>query len=271
MVQSANHYEVVAYNSAKDSDNLMHDNAIAKSLGYLGGLVPGVDMLAYLAHLPVERWGLSFIENGELHVKLLKPVYEGDLVTVAITSDEPHRLELKAEVRGEICVEAYASVSKAELLLDIADYLAAPPPDDSDRPAFDRNSLPAGSRIASRPFTFTERDNIEHLESVREKNTIYVNNNVVHPASFSRRLNWSLKDNFRLGPWIHASAHLIMAGIANVGDELVAHARVTNNEIRGSRHRIDLDGVIVANDAKVIARVVHRVYVPSEFNPKTHH
>ena len=45
-------YSVVAYNTARDSENKIHDNTVARRFGFSGGLVPGVDVYAYMAHLP---------------------------------------------------------------------------------------------------------------------------------------------------------------------------------------------------------------------------
>jgi hypothetical protein len=46
-----------ARNTATRSENKMHDDAVAASYGFAGGLVPGVDVYAYLCHLPAAEWG----------------------------------------------------------------------------------------------------------------------------------------------------------------------------------------------------------------------
>ena len=50
-------YEVVAFNTATLSDNKIHDDEVASRFGFTGGLVPGVDVYAYLTHPPAEAWG----------------------------------------------------------------------------------------------------------------------------------------------------------------------------------------------------------------------
>ena len=50
-------YQVEAYNTSKESDNKIHDDATAKKFGFAGGLVPGVDVYAYLTHPAAARWG----------------------------------------------------------------------------------------------------------------------------------------------------------------------------------------------------------------------
>ena len=48
-------YRVSAYNTSKHSENKMHDDTVAKRYGFVGGLVPGVDVMAYMMHLPVAQ------------------------------------------------------------------------------------------------------------------------------------------------------------------------------------------------------------------------
>ena len=79
---SARAWRVKAFNTATTSDNKIHDDAVARSYGFAGGLVPGVDVYAYLTHLPVERWGTGFLERGTMSARFHRPVYDGDEVVV---------------------------------------------------------------------------------------------------------------------------------------------------------------------------------------------
>src|SRR6476659_6809691 len=72
-------YRVLAYNTAKQSENKMHDDAVAQRFGFSGGLVPGVDVMAYMMHQPVAKWGRAFLERGLIEARFLKPVYDGEI------------------------------------------------------------------------------------------------------------------------------------------------------------------------------------------------
>ena len=54
-------YRVEAFNASKESENKIHDDAVARRFGFRGGLVPGVDVYAYMTHLPVQRWGRAWL------------------------------------------------------------------------------------------------------------------------------------------------------------------------------------------------------------------
>ena len=96
-------YRVEAFNTAKASENKIHDDAVACRFGFGGGLVPGVDVYAYMAHLPVARWGRAGLERGAAECRFHKPVYDGEIATVTAV-ETAEGLDLRVESRGELCV-----------------------------------------------------------------------------------------------------------------------------------------------------------------------
>ena len=93
-------HRVSAYNTSKHSENKMHDDTVAKRYGFIGGLVPGVDVMAYMMHLPVAKWGRAFLERGLIEARFVKPVYDGELADV--TGEESNGvLAIQVESRGE--------------------------------------------------------------------------------------------------------------------------------------------------------------------------
>ena len=93
-------YRVSAYNTSKHSENKMHDDTVAKRFGFAGGLVPGVDVMAYMMHLPVAKWGRAFLERGLIEARFVKPVYDGELADV--TGEESNGvLSIEVMSRGE--------------------------------------------------------------------------------------------------------------------------------------------------------------------------
>ena len=57
-------YRVQAFNTAKLSENKMHDDTVAKRFGFSGGLVPGVDVMAYMMHLRLQNGAAPFSSAG---------------------------------------------------------------------------------------------------------------------------------------------------------------------------------------------------------------
>src|SRR5437867_13377249 len=93
-------YRVQAYNTAKLSENKMHDDTEAKRFGFSGGLGPGVDVMAYMMHLPVAKWGRAFLERGLIEARFVEPVYDGE--TADLAGEECNGvLSIQVERRGQ--------------------------------------------------------------------------------------------------------------------------------------------------------------------------
>jgi acyl dehydratase len=85
---------LTAFNTATASENKIHDDAVASRFGFTGGLVPGVDVFAYLAHMPMAAWGKDWLGGGFMQARFVKPVYDGDTATVS--SEEKGGLHARA-------------------------------------------------------------------------------------------------------------------------------------------------------------------------------
>ena len=105
-------YTVEAFNTAKVSENKIHDDEVAKKFGFGGGLVPGVDVYAYMTHQPVARWGRAWLEHGTAECRFSKPVYDGDHVTVS-AAETGGNLDIKLECRGVLCATGAAALPAA--------------------------------------------------------------------------------------------------------------------------------------------------------------
>src|SRR6202035_954149 len=117
---------VSAYNTAKQSENKMHDDTVARRFGFSGGLVPGVDVMAYMMHLPVARWGRAFFERGLIETRSVKPVYEGEMGE--LTREEKDGIStIVVESRGQLCATGNASLPVAAPSLSLTDFRETAP------------------------------------------------------------------------------------------------------------------------------------------------
>src|SRR6267142_6051391 len=119
-------YRVSAYNTSKQSENKIHDDAVAKRFGFSGGLVPGVDVMAYMLHLPVAKWGRTFLERGLIDARFVKPVYDGE--TAEVTGEESDGvLTIAVESRGQICATGSASLPASAPPVSLTDFSETAP------------------------------------------------------------------------------------------------------------------------------------------------
>src|SRR5471030_14113 len=114
-------YRVSAYNTSKHSENKMHDDTVAKRYGFSGGLVPGVDVMAYMMHVPVAKWGRAFLERGLIEARFVKPVYDGEIADV--TGEERDGvLAIEVRSRGQLCATGSASLPGSAPSISMADF-----------------------------------------------------------------------------------------------------------------------------------------------------
>ncbi len=256
-------YRVSAFNTAHDSENKIHDDAVARRFGFGGGLVPGVDVYGYMTHLPVMRWGRAWLERGTAECRFFKPVYDGDIATVT-ASEEGGALDLTVESRGEACASGRASLPEARPSAPSLDLFRKVPQRAERRPA-DEASLAAETWLGLDPYPIAPEATARYLTDLRESAPIYAEEGLIHPATILRSCNFVLSRNVTLGPWIHTASRVQHLATARVGDRLSVRARITGNYEHKGHRFVELDALVLANETVPIARIAHTaIYRPRQ-------
>jgi acyl dehydratase len=247
-------YTVEAYNLSHASENKIHDDSVARTFGFAGGLVPGVEVYAYACHPAVRRWGRAWLERGRMECRFLKPVYDGRLAVVS-AGEADGGLDLEVESENVLCATGFASLpDRAERPPAVDGFEVRPTP--AERPPADETSLAAGVWLSVKPFRLTADHAAGYLRDIREADPIYAAEGLAHPGALLRLCNLALRENVVLPPWIHTGSKVTNVGVARVGDELSARARVAANYERKGHRLVDLDVLVIANGTAV-ARVLH--------------
>src|SRR6266404_5938038 len=185
-------YRVSAYNTSKQSENKIHDDAVAKRFGFRGGLVPGVDVMAYMVHLPVAKWGRAFLERGLSEARFVKPVYDGEIADVS-GEESDGVLSIQVESRGQLCATGSASLPATAPSVSIADFADAAPV--SERRPVDARSYELGKWLGTVPRAWAGEAATEYLTDIRERHPIYLTEGLGHPGLIQRVMNKVLVDN----------------------------------------------------------------------------
>lgn len=259
-------HRVIAFNTSHASDNKIHDDTVAKRLGFSGGLVPGVDVYAYMTHAPMSHWGLDWLRHGYMEVRLLKPVYDGAETLVRAALDPAGAMAVSAHSGDQVCADGLARLDPS----DVPDTAAtafdrAPLPAYDDRPPADDETLRPGRAMGTIDEDPIGAFQEQYLVDVREDLTIFSEHDIVHPGLLLRRANMALRDNVRLGPWIHVSSKIWHLRPLGLDEPFTTRARVTRNYDRKGHLYVDLDVVIAANDREPVCRIDHSsIYVPRQ-------
>lgn len=257
--------ELVAVNTAPDSENTMHGDE-AKRYGFTSGLVPGVDVLAYLAHDGVATWGASWLGGGRLTGRLAAPVYDGETIAVETDATEAPDGTLASRVVGADGRErATASLfllddaarADARRRAEPAAFAVAPVPEPADRAPAAAAVLGPGTILGTQRATFHADRAPGYLDEISESDSAFRVDGAAHPGWLLRFANWALSRSVRLGPWIHVSSDAWLLAPVHDGDELEVRAHVTDRFERKGHEFVDLD-VLYLVDGAPVAFVDHR-------------
>ena len=233
-------HTVVAFNTATESLNRMHDDTVASTYGFRGGLVPGVDVWAYLTRPCIDRWGLDFLETGAMEVRFLLPVYDGEAVTARLDDDGalvalgPDGTE---RARGSASVESEPPLVQA---LGTAPLPETAPPATPER-------LRPGTMLGTMSFRYRAEHGPQYVEDIRDDAALFRDGSVCHPGQLARQANWALSRNVALGPWIHVGTSAHHRAVVRDGQQVEVRAVVADEREHKGHRFVDLDIEISAD------------------------
>ncbi len=244
--------ELVAFNTATASENKIHDDEVAGKLGFGGGLVPGVDVYAYLVRPALNHWGAAFHTGGEVEVRLDAPVYDGETVVVRSAVDDAGVLTATVWSRDAAC---------ATLVGRLADGHPTPPevgeapvPALDDRPPADPEQVVEGRILGTVISTLDDEGSRIYLDEVRDPDSPVVADRLVHPGWLLRHANHSLSHTVLLGPWIHVGSVVRHHRPLPLGSELRTRGRITRAFERKGHRFVNLDVVLIDGTASAAGR-----------------
>jgi acyl dehydratase len=259
---------VRARNLFRGAANRIHDDVGARQHGYAGALVAGVTLYGYVSRLAVAAWGLDWVARGTASVRFLRPVYDGDELTLdgrlVARSANPLAGEVVAEIeargaRGDVATTLVAGLAWGgpPMAPDLGAYPSAPLP--SAPPPATAATLTRLDRLGTIALELDATVLAQAADDLDDALPDYRGpRGVAHPGLLLRQANRALAENVALGPWIHAASDVTHLGLARAGDRLETRGRVTRVYERGGRGWVDLDLVLVASDGpRPIARIRH--------------
>jgi acyl-coenzyme A thioesterase PaaI-like protein len=267
-------WQLRAHNTDTASENKIHDDEVARRFGFSGGLVPGVEVYAYMTHVPAAMWGVDWLERGTMRARFLQPVYDGSLVAViGVPPDDEATIDHDDEAMGlEVQDEGGAILAVGAATLPAvagdppsADHWPDVPEVGGDaRPPASPETLAVGTAFGRTPHHFRADKAGTYLDDVRDDLLLYRDDGIAHPGWLLREANYVLGQNVRLGPWIHVESVTTHFRLVRDGALVSARALVTREwEHKGHRF-VELDVALLA-DGEVAARSTHTaIYRPRQ-------
>lgn len=255
---------LVAFNTATSSANKMHDDATARRLGFRGGLVPGVDVFAYLTQGVTAEWGTAWLGTGAISARFGSPVYDGDEVEVSATPASPGVLDVAVRSSdGSVCATAIAwrnrdasgEIPRGEGF-DAWDPADVPRAELATKPLASPETLAAGTPLATLRAALTVEDAPTYAAAVRDDLPDYGRDGVTHPGWMLRYANYVLSGAVVLPPWIHVASTVRYECPVALG-AVVETRGVVLDEFERKGHRFVRCAVVQSVDGDVVATVDH--------------
>ncbi len=260
-------HSVTAHNFAEKSDNKIHDNEVAARMGYLGGLVPGVALYAYMT-VPLARdYGADWIAHGSMSAKFIQPIYAGEQVKVHahLESESPLSVSLRLmNPLGELCAVGTAAMPESHAPVDPARYPQRPMPVSKFPPRSDAlaKGTPLGSLRIDPSQAAYGGEFVGLLEELVETLPIYIGANAPwHPALIPMRANRLLAENVDLGPWIHTASEMTHYDLPRAGEEIWLRGFIADAFVKRGHDMVTLDLAAFGECDRVLARILHTAIV----------
>jgi hypothetical protein len=236
-------HRVRAQNVAVESANKIHDDQVAATYGFRGGLVPGVTVYGYMTD-PIIEMAPEWLERGSMALRLIEPFYDGEEVLVQAERGKDGLIAVTAEREdGTVCARGTASIRGG----------SSPQPQplpEHPLPATEQRSAPSSDNVIPGELLGTV---VEPLDLTGRR-------------PYTERLlqysNDILARNFKLGPWIHTASEIDNWGVAREGDRISARGRVQERFDRKGHEFVVLDVTLVDGE-RLIQTVRHTaIYKP---------
>ncbi len=264
---------VIARNTAAAEAGSIHDDAYAARLGYRGGLVPGVTLLAYLTPTLIAAFGEAWPQRGRLRARFVRPAYDADALAIAARVERADAIDVTLACRidgadGAACVEAEASCTSTErsmakpwrTSIPIAGPSTVAP--GGGLPELSHENLAVGQELSPLTYRLSLAQAIAWAADASDDSAWYRDASpfggpIVHPAFFARDAIALLRHNFTYKATVHAETDLAYQGPGYPERDHTVYGNVADLYERNGNSYVILDTLTVDQDGREIVRNRH--------------
>jgi hypothetical protein len=216
-------HQSVAINHSQAHENRIHSDDIARAYGFTGALVPGVAVFGHMTYPLTNELGLDWLGHSKLAVRLLKPAYNGDRLSISLaqTGDQTYLVECHnaaAALLAQMTVELPASLPLVDPRAQIRGAAINPP-----RVEINWNLIDVDTPFAAHAWTPSETENRRYTDELSDDLPVY-RAGVVHPHLIQHYCNLMLVRRFVMPAWIHVGTEMTFRRILKVGDAVEIRA-----------------------------------------------
>jgi acyl dehydratase len=249
--------------------NPIHADDGAAGAGYAGALVAGVRTYGWVAEAVVEALGPEWLDHGWADVTLRRPLFAGDVVTIAVGDGDNGSRAVSASVGERMVLDGAAGRGTATWAADLDPPAPGPaldPP--AVRPTYSVDDAPLGWSLrplgAYVSIAAARRASLDELGQTESA----VADGRLHPWFLAGRMAPLTRHNFTYGPTIHVRTQIQHLGPARAEQEVVVGARIVEVAERNGHWYQVLDGLVVGDGGGAGCRHLARLRHHSIFRPR---
>ena len=246
-------YQVAARNFSTATENKMHSDEVAQKHGFKGALVPGVAVYGHLTHPLVERFGATWLNCSIGAVRLFKPAYHGDQLTITL-QEQDAKFVVRCRNQDDT------------LLAELNSTMPEEPPELATPTSFDnapkdpqRVEIVWDSVVVEQPFNpwqwqVTSDGNRVMAEQIADELPLYAD--YAHPHWLQSIANQALSREYIMPAWLHVGSEMRFRKALLVGDTVTVRA-VTLEKWQKRGHEFIKIYVALERDDDVTTEIVH--------------
>jgi|TARA_B110000971_G_scaffold219766_1_gene261648 hypothetical protein len=210
-------YQVTARNFNTDSENRMHSNAVAQSHGFRGALVPGVAVYGHLVQPLVEKFGEQWLGQSQTALRLLKPAYDGDELSIVLTTEPDGQYRIKCHNQEDLLL---AEIIAGPMLTMATDIGLDGPAKATPKVEIHWDNVVPEEVFVEKTWSLSESENNRYCEEISDHDLVYKEH--IHPHYILSLANYCLMEEYLMPAWIHASSITNHRSALMVGDEITS-------------------------------------------------
>lgn len=209
-------YRPTARNFMEASENRMHSDDIAKQLGFDGALVAGVAVFGHMTHPLVCALGADWLEGFTASLRLIKPAYDGDMLSIEHTETNREHL-VRCTARGGTLLAELRSQPGIAPLSELSWWPGGAPV--GERPIVEWDAIHENEAFPPWSWIPTEEENATSASQIEDSLELY-RTGIVHPQLILSQANSAFSNRFVLPAWLHVGSEVAFRERLMVGDEV---------------------------------------------------
>ncbi len=245
-----------------DQPENIHTDAVAREMGYEGGLVYGTSVYGWAVPLIRRMLGDEWLRSGWADFFVRRPVYGGDELCIRVEdSGRGHWTLAALGPDGKARIEGTLGRGTGEWVAGhrrSTRLVAGPAPD--PRPRITLEGAPVGQDLPALAAPAHDRLSRMFQEATEHEDGPFMveGRHCQSPAALTGRMTWYVHAIWDYaGPALHARSQVQYLGLAGIDEPLTVAGRLSAAYDRNGHHYTETDGVILGADGREIALTRH--------------